>query len=205
MDRPGNTSDIPEIQLLDEAHVGAGSLQVTGSSEIVDIINDWKKKFEKSASVATTQDWHPEDHCSFCRFSKGGSTRMVAAYKPEPQAQADITLGKTPAEIAAASYGVCLTGGNANTFLDTWATTRCLDETSKQDYLNHKLYTWPDHCVKNTFGSQFDPWLDVTNTTNFKIGFEKMYVANIFYFLCHHVWVWVQVGGLLTLSPHMHS
>ena len=39
-----------------------GSLGIEGGFEIIDIINRIKDKFD---FVLYTQDWHPEDHCSF--------------------------------------------------------------------------------------------------------------------------------------------
>ena len=168
--RPDAQHAVPanqHVTLGGEQFVGAGSLQVFGSSAIVPIINDWMSVFSANAtgSVATTQDWHPSDHCSFCRFgeaAKGASSgRMVAAYNPGVQQHADVTLGASPAERAAASYGVCLTGGGANTFMSSWPSTRCQDTVSVADFTSHRLYTWPDHCVKSSFGAELDPWLKV--------------------------------------------
>ena len=39
-----------------------GSLGIEGGFEIIDIINRIKDKFD---FVLYTQDWHPEDHCSW--------------------------------------------------------------------------------------------------------------------------------------------
>eukprot|EP01083_Nonionella_stella_P047809 127959_1 len=43
-----------------------GSLQVKGGDELVAIVNDLRKKHEKSFDlVALSMDWHPPNHCSF--------------------------------------------------------------------------------------------------------------------------------------------
>eukprot|EP00483_Globobulimina_turgida_P003415 UN03421 len=43
-----------------------GSLQVVGGDKLVSVINDLRKKYDKSFDfVCLSMDWHPPNHCSF--------------------------------------------------------------------------------------------------------------------------------------------
>eukprot|EP01083_Nonionella_stella_P124317 375321_1 len=43
-----------------------GSLQVAGGDKLVSVINDIRKKYDKSFNlVCLSMDWHPPNHCSF--------------------------------------------------------------------------------------------------------------------------------------------
>ncbi|OUM98238.1 MAG: nicotinamidase [Firmicutes bacterium ZCTH02-B6] len=43
-----------------------GALAVTDGDAVVPVLNDWIRRFAAAGRpVVYTQDWHPEDHCSF--------------------------------------------------------------------------------------------------------------------------------------------
>jgi len=49
-----------------------GGLPVPKGDEVVPVANEMIKKFEAAGDiVVVTQDWHPEDHCSFAECYKG--------------------------------------------------------------------------------------------------------------------------------------
>lgn len=57
------------------ATIPAGPLSVSGSSEIIDVMNDWIQYAMSNTSnttVLATLDWHPPTHCSFCNLHSGG-------------------------------------------------------------------------------------------------------------------------------------
>ena len=162
-------------------HIGAGSLQVAGSKDIIAPINEWMAHFDSAgAHVAVTQDWHPPDHCSFCRWfgltaegtvSKG---RMVAAYQPAVQQHANVTLANR--DNLTSAFGVCQTGAGTNTFVKNWESGRCKDAVSRAEYNTGAYFMWPDHCVQHQFGAELDPRLVVpSSAVNFKIGFDQDY------------------------------
>ena len=172
---------IPANQTVDiggQAHIGAGSMQVSGSTDIVSPINAWMARFNSAgAKIAVTQDWHPPHHCSFCRWfgldSEGSVTegRMVATYKG---GQANVTLADR--DNLTSAFGVCQAGASTNTFVKNWETGRCKDAVSLAEYARQQYFMWPDHCVSGDFSAELDPGLVVPDSAaNFKIGFERDY------------------------------
>ena len=68
--------DIPEED-VHESTVRRGALAVGRSEEVVPVANEWMRRMDEAGgTVIATLDWHPPDHCSFCRFGKNSSKRL---------------------------------------------------------------------------------------------------------------------------------
>ena len=128
--------------------VAAGSLAVGNTSQIVVPINAWIEHFGASGGrVFASLDWHPAQHCSFCR--NGTAASNPSGFQPKGD-----VCGPLP-----------LPGFNS--------TGRCVDMVAKADYGKHSLMQWPDHCVHGSFGSRFQPFLRVpANATVIKKGWD---------------------------------
>jgi len=133
--------------------VKAGSLQVSSSSEIIDPINAWIDLFTASGGkVFGSLDWHPKDHCSFCR---NGTEATNPGYYHSDGAMC------TPLPEAG--------------FNDTG---RCIDKLALADYDAGTLTQWPDHCVQSEFGSRFSPYLKIPSSAVIvKKGYQDEYDA----------------------------
>jgi len=87
-------------------------------------------------------DWHPANHCSFCRIN---GTALVKH----------------------SAKALCTMADNA-----TSLASRCQDSVSIADFNNNTYVQWIDHCVQTSFGARFDPYLKITpNTIVVKKGF----------------------------------
>ena len=74
---------IPPVDTIDHGTaVRAGSLAVGNSSEIIKPINDWIARFTASSGgrVYASLDWHPANHCSYCR--NGTAISNPSGFKP---------------------------------------------------------------------------------------------------------------------------
>eukprot|EP00467_Chlorarachnion_reptans_P002832 CAMPEP_0114511724 /NCGR_PEP_ID=MMETSP0109-20121206/14570_1 /TAXON_ID=29199 /ORGANISM="Chlorarachnion reptans, Strain CCCM449" /LENGTH=293 /DNA_ID=CAMNT_0001691311 /DNA_START=36 /DNA_END=917 /DNA_ORIENTATION=+ len=116
--------------------ISAGSLAVRNSSQIVDPINKWIDYFEKAGGkIFASLDWHLD----FCR--NGSCDSNPDGCKPHG--------------------GVCgplpMIGFNS--------TGKCIDDVAVADFERGALMQWPDHCVMKTFGSRFQPFLNLPNET----------------------------------------
>jgi nicotinamidase/pyrazinamidase len=145
-------------------YVLPGALAVKDTNSIVDPINKLMKEFdENGASVFLSLDWHTQEHCSFCR---NGTTHTNT------------------------SRAVCgPLGPNYPPNFDS--TGRCQDITSLQDFHKRQLMQWPDHCVENSFGARFTPYLELPqNAVVVKKGFLKDYDS------------YSAFSGTLSLTPY---
>eukprot|EP00656_Telonema_subtile_P010963 TRINITY_DN1535_c0_g1_i1.p1 TRINITY_DN1535_c0_g1~~TRINITY_DN1535_c0_g1_i1.p1 ORF type:complete len:327 (-),score=64.46 TRINITY_DN1535_c0_g1_i1:215-1195(-) len=134
----------------DGSSIKPGALAVGNSSQIIDGINSWIDYFTASnGRVFASLDWHPTDHCSFCR--NGTASTNPSGFHPEG--------------------GVCAALPVPG-FNDTG---RCQDRVAQADYAKHALTQWPDHCVQSTFGARFSPFLRVPpNATVVKKGWGRL-------------------------------
>lgn len=131
--------------------LASGPLAVTGSSEIIDVMNAWID-FVGSGHVYTTLDWHPAGHCSFCQTG---------------------SIPTTNASVSLPDGGFCLRGAFSFEHFD--GEHRCRDAISEDDYLNHRYYQWPVHCVAGSTGARLDPYLRIPDhSTVIKLGVDLM-------------------------------
>jgi len=128
--------------------IRAGSLAVGNTSAIIEPINEWIRYFnENGGKVFASLDWHPRDHCSFCR--NGSASTNPGGYKPHGG-----VCGPLP------QHGFNDTG-------------RCQDNVAQDDYMNKALLQWPDHCLESDFGARFQPFLTLPeNATVVKKGWD---------------------------------
>eukprot|EP01013_Petalomonas_cantuscygni_P008332 TRINITY_DN21044_c0_g1_i1.p1 TRINITY_DN21044_c0_g1~~TRINITY_DN21044_c0_g1_i1.p1 ORF type:complete len:402 (-),score=52.72 TRINITY_DN21044_c0_g1_i1:189-1394(-) len=134
---------------MDGPYIKSGSVPVAETEGLVPIINDWVQYFENAgASLFYTLDWHPANHCSFCR--NGTNATNPTGYHP---------------------HGGFCTSGPDDPYFN--ATGRCTDPVSQAMWANNAYVQWPDHCVQGSFGGRFDPFLTVSQSaTVVKKGFE---------------------------------
>eukprot|EP00470_Lotharella_oceanica_P000673 CAMPEP_0170172376 /NCGR_PEP_ID=MMETSP0040_2-20121228/5608_1 /TAXON_ID=641309 /ORGANISM="Lotharella oceanica, Strain CCMP622" /LENGTH=316 /DNA_ID=CAMNT_0010413003 /DNA_START=1 /DNA_END=951 /DNA_ORIENTATION=+ len=132
-----------------DGKVRAGSLAVANTSAIIEPINEWIRYFNQNGGrVFASLDWHPRNHCSFCR--NGTQPTNPGGYKPRGG-----VCGPLP------SYGFNDTG-------------RCQDSVAQDDYKNGSLMQWPDHCLESDFGARFQPFLSIpANATVVKKGWDS--------------------------------
>ena len=134
--------DIPETD-VQGAMVRRGALAVGRSEEVVPVANEWMRRLDDAGgTVITTLDWHPPEHCSFCRFGENLDKRL------------DCVWGCN------GTQGICVTGAGVPTAVFD-SSSRCLDAVSDVDFQQSRYFQWPPHCVMDTFGSKFDPYLSV--------------------------------------------
>lgn len=149
--RPTRVGAAPEFALPGgwSSTIPAGSLQVPGSSGIIDVINGWID-FAAAGSVYATLDYHPADHCSFCHTHGGG--------------------------VAAGTYCVTGVAQSPEVYAPSLNLThRCRDAISEADFLTASYFQFPQHCVAGTMGARFDPYLRLgPDTTVLKLGLEEM-------------------------------
>lgn len=126
-----------------EAVIRRGTLAVGGSERVIPVANEWMRRVDDAGgTVIATMDWHPPEHCSFCRFG------------PDLESRLDCTWGCDGVE------GICVTGaGVPSAVFD--ASRRCVDPVSDVDFQQSRYFQWPPHCVADSFGSRFDPFLRV--------------------------------------------
>ena len=134
--------DIPE-EHTHESNIRRGALAVGRSEEVVPVANEWMARVDAAGgTVIATLDSHPADHCSFCRFGKNKEQRL------------DCIWGCN------GTQGICVTGAGVPTAVFD-SSSRCVDAVSEMDFQQSRYFQWPTHCVKDTFGSRFDPYLRV--------------------------------------------
>jgi len=147
---------IPDLYLFaSKTHIRAGSLAVANTDEIIDPINKVVKAFEdKDLPTFFSLDWHPANHCSFCRNGTAISNPLY--YKKE-----------------GGFCGPLNNHSENNGFIGL--EKRCQDTRSKQDFENTALgmMQWPDHSEACQYGSRFYPYLYVPKTAQvIRKGFE---------------------------------
>mgnify|MGYP005842110089 CR=1 FL=1 len=72
----------PSYRTSGEAISEPGALAVPGGNDIIPLINELSAQFEKHfAPIVATQDWHPQNHCSFA--SSSGSTGQEQGIWPD--------------------------------------------------------------------------------------------------------------------------
>mmetsp|Transcript_286 Transcript_286/g.1088 ORF Transcript_286/g.1088 Transcript_286/m.1088 type:complete len:937 (+) Transcript_286:60-2870(+) len=134
--------EIPE-EHTHESKILRGALAVGRSEEVVPVANEWMARVDAAGgTVIATLDSHPAEHCSFCRFGKNQEQRL------------DCIWGCN------GTQGICVTGAGVPTAVFD-SSSRCVDPVSEMDFQQSRYFQWPTHCVKNTFGSRFDPYLRV--------------------------------------------
>ena len=134
--------DIPE-EHTHESNIRRGALAVGRSEEVEPVANEWMARVDAAGgTVIATLDSHPADHCSFCRFGKNKEQRL------------DCIWGCN------GTQGICVTGAGVPTAVFD-SSSRCVDAVSEMDFQQSRYFQWPTHCVKDTFGSRFDPYLRV--------------------------------------------
>ena len=120
-----------------------GALAVLNGQEIVGVANDWLERgAARGSRLMVTMDWHPAEHCSFCRFGKKGKQTLDCVWGCEGTQGLCVTGSSVPAEVFDSS-------------------NRCVDEISTHDYQQSRYFQWPPHCVEGTFGAELDPFLQV--------------------------------------------
>ena len=126
-----------------ESKILRGALAVGRSEEVVPVANEWMARVDAAGgTVIATLDSHPAEHCSFCRFGKNQEQRL------------DCIWGCN------GTQGICVTGAGVPTAVFD-SSSRCVDPVSEMDFQQSRYFQWPTHCVKDTFGSRFDPYLRV--------------------------------------------
>ncbi len=124
-------------------NVRRGALAVRRAEEVVPVANAWMRAVDRAnGSVVATLDWHPPDHCSFCKFGAKQSRRLDCVWGCE------------------GTNGICVTGAGVPAAVFD-STGRCADAVSESDFQQSRYFQWPRHCVAGTFGSRFDPYLNV--------------------------------------------
>ena len=120
--------------------------------------NEWMGAVhEAGGKVLASLDWHPPDHCSFCRYGANQERRIDCAWGCE------------------GTQGVCITGAGVPTEVFN-SSNRCVDPISDADFQQSRYFQWPPHCVHRTFGADFDPYLRVPPGTEvIKSGFEQQH------------------------------
>ena len=144
----GAAYEIPARALTkDGFKVKRGTLAVGNGHEVIRIANAWLKRgSERGARLIVTKDYHPKEHCSFCKFGKGGKRKLDCVWGCE------------------GTQGLCVTG--ASVPQDVFdSSDRCVDDISSNDFEQSRYFQWPPHCVEGTFGSEFDPFLVVPEET----------------------------------------
>ena len=131
--------DIPE-EHTHESNIRRGALAVGRSEEVVPVANEWMARVDAAGgTVIATLDSHPADHCSFCRFGKNKEQRL------------DCIWGCN------GTQGICVTGAGVPTAVFD-SSSRCVDAVSEMDFQQSPARR-QSRCVKDTFGSRFDPYL----------------------------------------------
>jgi len=149
---PNPLHPISESNLC-SGEICSGALGVPGSSEIIAPINEWINAFSEAGSrVFASLDWHPLDHCSFCR---NGTTASNPTHSHPKGA-------------------ICGPQGKETENFDY--TGKCTDEESNDAFETNTLMQWPNHCQQvgdAAFGSRFHPYLAVNpHFTVVKKGFD---------------------------------
>ena len=135
-----NASEVADARRIGDT-LTQGSLQVTGSSLIIPVLNDWVDAAAGGRTLAT-MDYHPEYHCSFCKTHEGG--------------------------ILPGSY--CLSAFGSLPVPDSRCVDAISEESFFRSNPT-AYYQWPSHCVAGTFGARFEPYLNLPNdTTVVKLG-----------------------------------
>ena len=141
---PKVAKEVPQGVVTDGGKIlKRGALAVSKGHEVVGIANEWLKRGSEGGSrLMVTMDWHPKDHCSFCKFGKKGKQTLDCVWGCE------------------GTQGLCVTGASVpKEVFDS--SNRCLDEISSNDYAQSRYFQWPPHCVEGTFGAELDPFLHV--------------------------------------------
>ena len=80
-ERAVRTDQEPSYPLEQNETIEAGPLQVSDSTGIIDVANEWMRHAsDAGAKVLITLDWHPELHCSFCNIEQGGVSAPYFCY-----------------------------------------------------------------------------------------------------------------------------
>ena len=141
---PKVAKEVPQDVVTDGGKIlKRGALAVSKGHEVVGIANEWLKRGSAGGSrLMVTMDWHPKDHCSFCKLGKKGKQTLDCVWGCE------------------GTQGLCVTGASVpKEVFDS--SNRCLDEISSNDYAQSRYFQWPPHCVEGTFGAELDPFLHV--------------------------------------------
>ena len=102
--------------------------------KVVPVANEWMKAMDEAGgTVITTLDWHPPEHCSFCRFG------------PKLEKRLDCVWGCN------GTQGICVTGAGVPTAVFD-SSSRCTDTVSDVDFQQSRYFQWPQHCIMDTFG-----------------------------------------------------
>jgi nicotinamidase-related amidase len=112
--------------------------------EIIEDINSLIGKFSsKKRPVFFSLDWHVSTHCSF--GFNGTAQSNPGYFNPNGAFAGPLVEGKT----TEADY--------------PGLKDLCLDQRTQRDFRNTNLgvMQWPKHCVQQTFGSRFYPFLKV--------------------------------------------
>ncbi|OUS42674.1 adenylyl cyclase, CYR [Ostreococcus tauri] len=127
--------------------VRRGALAVKDGQEVVGVTNDWLAAGSARGSrLMVTLDRHPEKHCSFCTFGKGGKRTLDCVWGCE------------------GLQGLCVSGSSVPQVVFD-SSNRCVDEISSRDFEQSRYFQWPPHCVEGSFGADLDPFLHVPKET----------------------------------------
>ena len=75
-----------------------GALAVMNGQEIVGVANDWLARgAARGSRLMVTMDWHPAEHCSFCRFGKKGKQTLDCVWGCEGTQGLCVTGSSVPA------------------------------------------------------------------------------------------------------------
>jgi nicotinamidase-related amidase len=137
--------ELPASALTNDGQtIKAGSLAVSNTVEIIQDINTLIANFSsQKLPVFFSLDWHESTHCS---FGFNGTVESNPGYfNPNGAFAGPLVEGKT----TEADY--------------PGLKDLCLDQRTQSDFRNTNLgvMQWPKHCVQQTFGSRFYPFLKV--------------------------------------------
>jgi nicotinamidase-related amidase len=142
---PNPLYELPASALISDGKtIIAGSLAVSNTVEMIQEINYLIWKFSsKELRVFFSLDWHASTHCSF--GFNGTAESYPGYFNPNGDIAGPLVENKT-------------TEANYPGLKDL-----CLDQRTQSDFKNANLgvMQWPKHCVQQTFGSRFYPFLKV--------------------------------------------
>lgn len=122
---------------IQNGSIVAGSLAVSNTTSMLPVIQSWIDVFSSAGgSVLASRDWHPAQHCSYCR--NGTQASNPSGYLPHG--------------------GFCISGVDIPASVVN-ASNRCVDSVSVADYSHDQYHQWPDHCLQGSFGAELDPYL----------------------------------------------